>query len=503
MAWYKTGTISVTTGQTSVTGVGTKFASNARVGDGFRGPDGEWYEIVNIASETVLGIFPAYVGATVSGSVNWMIAPLQGYNKESADRLRAITDNISATIDSINNKQDKNAKLTAISNTGTVASQSLPVYTSDTNVSFSPISNAGLNLVSKGTTPELQSTLGLIPIQHPNDITPGRLITPGWMGLGTVSSNRLPSDNAQIAQPAGLYYTTATWAGSPYSGTDGRNQGYLTVHAWSSASYMAQTWEPLRRSDAPMMHRYAYNGVWQEWQIILSGVRLQSSVNMDQRLIMRDVIGIGTPHTYCLSIDAKTLEEGLILGYSYVNSTTVGTKPGGYVFGVVNTIANQSDHLQQDFVGLNGVPGTTQRAYRRSGYGGGAGAWGPWRLVIDSASAQDDVETLGGVVSRTIIQGCVVNKFASGLIIINGSLGASQSIAAGAVSEVNLTLPASTGPDVNFSTASCIASPYVTNDWYGITNAYMSSPTNLKLILRNGATAQQFGIRGIIIGHWK
>lgn len=95
MAWYKTGSVNVTTGSTAVTATSTKFASNARVGDGFRGPDGEWYEIVNIASETVLGIYPAYQGVTASANTNYMIAPLQGYNKESADRLRAITDSIS------------------------------------------------------------------------------------------------------------------------------------------------------------------------------------------------------------------------------------------------------------------------------------------------------------------------------------------------------------------------------------------------------------------------
>lgn len=94
MGWYKTGTVSVNAGETSLTGVGVKFASNARVGDGLRGPDGRWYEVVNIASETVLGIYPPYRGDTVSGSADYMIAPLQGYNKDSADRLRWVTDNI-------------------------------------------------------------------------------------------------------------------------------------------------------------------------------------------------------------------------------------------------------------------------------------------------------------------------------------------------------------------------------------------------------------------------
>lgn len=94
MSWYKNGTVAVTTGATFVTGTGTRFASNSRVGDAFRGPDGDWYEVVNIASETVIGIYPEYAGASISGSNDYTIAPIQGYNKETADRLRAVTDQI-------------------------------------------------------------------------------------------------------------------------------------------------------------------------------------------------------------------------------------------------------------------------------------------------------------------------------------------------------------------------------------------------------------------------
>ncbi|MGH8382640.1 MAG: pyocin knob domain-containing protein, partial [Pseudomonas sp.] len=60
MAWYKAGTVALTIGQSTVIGTGTDFAANARVGDAFRGPDGRWYEVTNIASATVLSIFPAY-----------------------------------------------------------------------------------------------------------------------------------------------------------------------------------------------------------------------------------------------------------------------------------------------------------------------------------------------------------------------------------------------------------------------------------------------------------
>ncbi|QCI15517.1 phage tail protein [Pseudomonas putida] len=96
MPWYRTGTVAITAGQTTVTGTGTSFALNARVGDAFQGPDGRWYEVTNIASATVLSILPAYQGATVSGGA-YGLAPMQGYVKESADRLRQLVDQLGAT----------------------------------------------------------------------------------------------------------------------------------------------------------------------------------------------------------------------------------------------------------------------------------------------------------------------------------------------------------------------------------------------------------------------
>ncbi len=64
MPWYKTGTVSVTQNSNAVIGIGTAFIANSRVGDGFRGPDGGWYEVTNIASDTAMSISPNYQGAT-------------------------------------------------------------------------------------------------------------------------------------------------------------------------------------------------------------------------------------------------------------------------------------------------------------------------------------------------------------------------------------------------------------------------------------------------------
>ena len=89
MPWYKSGTVSVVLNSNAVIGTGTAFIANSRVGDAFRGPDGGWYEVTNIASDTALSISPNYQGATNATGV-YALAPIQGYVKESADALRAL-----------------------------------------------------------------------------------------------------------------------------------------------------------------------------------------------------------------------------------------------------------------------------------------------------------------------------------------------------------------------------------------------------------------------------
>lgn len=97
MPWYREGKVAIAAGQTTVTGTGTNFAANSRVGDAFQGPDGRWYEVTNIASGTVLSIYPAYQGATIAAGT-YGLAPMQGYVKESADRLRQIVEQFGSTL---------------------------------------------------------------------------------------------------------------------------------------------------------------------------------------------------------------------------------------------------------------------------------------------------------------------------------------------------------------------------------------------------------------------
>jgi hypothetical protein len=186
MAWYKTGSVSVTTGQQAVTGASTNFVSNVRVGDGFRGPDGRWYEIVNVASETVIGIYPAYVGASTS-STDWMIAPLQGYNKESADRLRAITDSIPGLLD---NKQNLNQNLTSMSNL-TGSADTIPYFTGAGALSLATLTAKARELNAQTTSGDMRNVLGLGSAATRDvtvgvvDMSAGRLLKAGDFGLGS------------------------------------------------------------------------------------------------------------------------------------------------------------------------------------------------------------------------------------------------------------------------------------------------------------------------------
>jgi hypothetical protein len=100
MPWYKSGTVSVAQNSNAVIGSSTAFIANARVGDAFRGPDGGWYEVTNIASDTALSISPDYQGVTNAAGI-YALAPMQGYVKDSADALRALVNQYGSKLASL------------------------------------------------------------------------------------------------------------------------------------------------------------------------------------------------------------------------------------------------------------------------------------------------------------------------------------------------------------------------------------------------------------------
>lgn len=145
MPWYKTGTVSVTQNSNAVIGTGTAFIANSRVGDGFRGPDGRWYEVTNIASNTALSISPNYEGPTAAGGF-YSIMPVQGYQKDLSDKVREI----------INDYGDK---LAALGSTGNY--EILPVNKGGTNSSSAVDARLALGAANSGENTDITALAGL------------------------------------------------------------------------------------------------------------------------------------------------------------------------------------------------------------------------------------------------------------------------------------------------------------------------------------------------------
>lgn len=123
MGWTTRGKVNVVLNSAVVTGVGSLFLQDGRIGDGFRGPDGRMYEVTNIATNTGLTIQPPYEGPTVNNAT-YYLAPFEGYVKDTADALRAASLEIGMLPAS---KQDKSTNLTLLSGLTSAADQ-LPYF---------------------------------------------------------------------------------------------------------------------------------------------------------------------------------------------------------------------------------------------------------------------------------------------------------------------------------------------------------------------------------------
>jgi hypothetical protein len=190
MPWYKSGTVSVTQNSNAVIGTGTAFISNARVGDAFRGPDGGWYEVTNIASDTAMSISPNYQGATNAAGI-YALAPMQGYVKDSADALRAFVNLYGS-------------KLAALGTTG--------------NYDILPVTKGGTGGVSAS---EARSNLGL-----------------AQAGLKDVANTWIPKQTFN-AQPvaAGVY------GGYQISNNNGVQQAAFSMDWGNSNTYIDYYWK--------------------------------------------------------------------------------------------------------------------------------------------------------------------------------------------------------------------------------------------------------------------
>ncbi|MCW2365540.1 hypothetical protein M2341_000987 [Sphingobium sp. B7D2B] len=164
MAWYSAGTISVTNGQTAVTGTGTQFLANkVSAGCGII-IGGQTYEIVSVASDTVLAIAPAYLGTT-NASAPYRVFPTE---QRAGDMLSAVTD-LTSAISGVNSAFSSQPtsitsakKIVLPASTTTIASISLPHGTAPSSPSNGDIwtTTDGLFIRANGTTQQPLTSAG-------------------------------------------------------------------------------------------------------------------------------------------------------------------------------------------------------------------------------------------------------------------------------------------------------------------------------------------------------
>lgn len=149
MPWYKSGAVSVSVNSNAVIGTGTSFIANGRVGDAFRGPDGGWYEVTNIASDTAMSIAPAYQGAT-NAAGTYALAPMQGYVKESADRLRQLVEQFGATIAGLGSVSTENVVPITKGGTGATTKEQARINLGLSSAATATIGEAPGNIMAVG-----------------------------------------------------------------------------------------------------------------------------------------------------------------------------------------------------------------------------------------------------------------------------------------------------------------------------------------------------------------
>jgi hypothetical protein len=95
MAWYRTGTISLTNGSTTVTGSGTAWIANAAAGEALYAPDGKLYEVYAVTADGGMTLASPYLGSTTTGQ-SYMLVPTQGYIRDLAAQAATLVSSYTA-----------------------------------------------------------------------------------------------------------------------------------------------------------------------------------------------------------------------------------------------------------------------------------------------------------------------------------------------------------------------------------------------------------------------
>lgn len=354
MAWYRAGTVAVTNGNTTVTGTGTAFAANVRVGDDFIGPDGANYEVVNVASDLVISISPGYKGTAASGQ-GYAIMPVQGYQKGLADQVRLLVDaagpivgnpNLAdlAALPSVDN-------LTALEGLAGAADR-LPYFTGAGAMDVAPFTDAGRDLAGAADVAAQQTALGLVPQTSPSDATAGRVLLTGAHGRNGGPAIAAAAGNLNSLMTSGAFIVDPNSVS--VSNSPDNTIGWLVdVQTFVRSSETQVRQVAVSLTDFTVWSRGYIGGAWGGWDLKIRN-------------------GSGW-----VTADLNTLR---IPGITAINGASANTPNASWgLLTVTSNLLTGSDlFIHQQFVATGSTLVVYERTYN-------AGAWGAWvRTWYDS-----------------------------------------------------------------------------------------------------------------------
>lgn len=197
MAWYRAGTVAVSSGSNVVTGTGTQWLNNVRVGDAVvLGSPPQWYEVANVASNTSIGLVTNYTGTSGSGQA-YFIAPTQGWIKELADRAAAVI----ATYASIEQAVDDLESITTLISQADAQNGTRTDTQGWSSLRVRQAANAAIT-ARAGTSANFGTAATANVTTSTTDATTGRLLKVGDFGVGGLGPS-LADANSLLA--SGFY----------------------------------------------------------------------------------------------------------------------------------------------------------------------------------------------------------------------------------------------------------------------------------------------------------
>jgi hypothetical protein len=225
MAWYDTGTVSVTNGSATVTGSGTAWSAAVNIGDAFYGPDDKIYEVQSVGSNTSITLADNYEGTTASGQ-SYKIVPTQGLAASLATDISTLISDFQTVVDDLGDGEFGN---------GSASAPSIS-FTSDTDTGMYRVSSNVIGFATSGSE-RLRIDSGGIDVTGGITSTAASSFTAGGATVATVISTldtSVAGPNLLLRRERGTPAANDEIGNLIFQGRNsaGQNYGYVRLRAF-------------------------------------------------------------------------------------------------------------------------------------------------------------------------------------------------------------------------------------------------------------------------------